>query len=973
MDHEINRREFLELLASASALATFGTVAETILSNDIPSAFAATLTRGIFDSAAATNWQDAFLSGNGEYAIMVYGNALNETIIFNDHKFEQPNGSLNLHPPVINNLLPEVRSELLAGSYQNAQSTFPNGWDLHWTQPFHPGYEMLLDTTSGGSISGYKRSTNFETGEIAVQWSDGLGNWSRSSFVSRADDVVVQEFTAPSQGTLTFTIQLNQNLPDLPSGMVFTNTVSTDSNNHTFLNLRGQYTSDPTQGGYEGVTWVVRTGGSQSISGTTLTITKATSVLLLTKLDRYANATQWNNKPLQAEVVTLSTSYSTLLSRHVAIHQAIYDRMTINFNASSSDLALDTTDLLNKQISNPGAPNPALLQQMFNAGRYHFISSSGYFPPRLQGIWGGSWEPNWSDDFTTDANINLQIGGTNIGNTSEMTQAYINLILNEIANWQTNATNIYGTRGILAPPRTDGMDGYLFHFYGGFPGEMWTGGADWLLYPLYEYYMVTGNTSFLQNQLWPWLEQLAYFYEDFLTETDSKGNYIFFPSFSPENVSPDSQGAEATINATQDIAAGKHALQTAIAVANTLGVEQGSGKGVERWTALLAKIPPYRVNSDGALAEWVWPSLGDNYNHRHVSHLYPVWPLHEITPESNPTLAAAAAQALARRINNGYAAHGYLHRALSWARLKNGQQVETHLLDILANKFVFRSLMTSHYPNYNTYNADSAHTLPTVMIEMLADSQPASSSQLGITEFLPALPGSLTQGSITGVVGRNRVTVVSLSWNLTNRTVTATLQSAITQQITLINRPGISSITSSASIASSPLGSFARVLSLQAGVNTSVSLTLPAAGTAYYQFINLNSGLTLDISGSSTSNNAKAGQNDWTAATSQQWEQLLNSDGSYKLVNRHSGKVLDSPGSTSTSGTQLDQYTDSNSTNQWWKLVSAGHGYFYLVNERNGLYVDVQGASTATGAAIVETTSSGATSQQWGIVQVVQY
>jgi alpha-L-fucosidase 2 len=826
MKLNINRRQFGKFLSGAISFVSLGSMLEHVFASDPQKALASTISRGIHDVEPATNWEDAFLSGNGEYGIMVYGNPLTETVIFNSHKFEQPNGTLHLKPPVIANLLPQVRSHLLAGNYTAAQNGFANGWPLYWTQPAHPGYEMQLTISSKGSMRQYKRVTNFETGEITVQWIDDLGEWSRSCFVSRADHVVVQQLRAPSQGKLNLSIKLNGNLPNLPLTINFTNTLSTDAHGHTMFNLRGQYSSDATQGGYEGVTWVVRDGGSQNISGTTLTISNANLVLLLTKLDRYADVTQWNNLTLQNKLVTLSPNYNVLLRRHVNIHQAIYNRMTIDLNGSPSDRALSTTALLNMQVSNPTKLNNTLLEQMFYAGRYHFISSTGYFPPRLQGIWGGSWITNWSNDFTTDANLNLQIAGMNISNMPEMTRAYSNLILKQIGDWKTNATNIYGMRGILGPLRTDGMDGYQYHFdSGAFPAEMWTASADWLLYPLYEHYMVTGDAAFLKDSLWPCVQQLAYFYEDFLTETDANGHVVFLPSFSPEN-SPSNTSCMGTINATMDVAAGKHALQMAIATAKILKVEQGAGHGIARWTALLHKIPPYRVNSDGALAEWIWPSLNDNYHHRHVSHLYPVWPLHDITPDNNPTLAQAAAKALTLRVNPEQAAHGYLHCALAWTRLKDGRQVAARLLDILANKFVFRSLMTSHYPNYNVYNADSAHTLPAIIIEMLTDSQPATPSQLGITEFLPALPPTITHGTITGVTGRNRVTINRLTWNIASGKVSATLTSAVTQRITLINRPGIRSITSRAPLAPSSLGSFARVLSLQAGVSTPVSITI---------------------------------------------------------------------------------------------------------------------------------------------------
>lgn len=964
MDRPMNRRRFLELSASITALAALGGTFENFSPQVSEIAFAATVARGIYDTQPASSWTDAFLSGNGRYGIMAYGNPLSETVIFNDHKFEQPNGSLNLQPPVISNRLPQVQTDLLAGNYSTAQTEFASGWTLHWTQPFHPGYEMLLTIPANGSTSNYSRTTNFETGEVLVQWNDNLGSWTRSSFVSRADNVVVQYLPAPTNGKLNVSLQLNGALSGAPSSMVYSNRVYTDSVGHTFLNLRVQYDSSSSDPGYEGVTWVILNGGSQSISGTTLNISNANSLLLLTQTDRYATATQWNNNSLQNTLVTLPTSYATLLNRHTAIHQPIFDRLSVNFNGSASDRALATTDLINKQLSNTSTLNPALLEKMFDAGRYHFLSSSGYFPPRLTALWIGAWGASWSDDFTTDANINLQVAGGNLGDMPEAMQAYINMIFKIAPNWQTNATNIYGTRGLFAPSRTDGMDSYEFHFDTNFPGEMWTGGADWLLYPIYEHYQITGDTTFLQNQLWPWLEQLAYFYEDFLKHTDSNGNYIFVPSYSPENA-PSNTNVPTTIDATMDVAAGKHALQTAIDVANILGVEQGSGQGIQRWKALLAKIPPYRVNSDGALAEWIWPSLNDNYNHRHVSHLYPVWPLHDINPEDTPTLIPAATRALQLRGNPEGAAHGYLHRALAHARLKDGTNVSKMLLTILAGKYVFRSLMTSHYANYATYNADSSNSLPGILMEMLTYSRP------GVTELLPALPAYLTQGSINGVKGRNRVTVVSLSWNLSNFTVNATLKSDITQNVTLISRRGISSITSSTTLASSPVGSFARVISLQAGVSTTVSITLPGSPfPGYYYIVNRNSGMVLDITGGSTSNGALAIQWPVAGGFNQQWQLVAQSDGSYKLVNRNSSEVLDNPNSSTTAGTQLDQWADTTSSNQWWKLVDAGtgSGYYYVVNDRNGLYMNVSQASTTAGAAVIQWNAGSSTNQQWQFV-----
>jgi alpha-L-fucosidase 2 len=295
---------------------------------------------------------------------------------------------------------------------------------------------------------------------------------------------------------------------------------------------------------------------------------------------------------------------------------------------------------------------------------------------------------------------------------------------------------------------------------------------------------------------------------------------VFVPSFSMENA-PAGTNVMLTVNATGDIQAGKHALRAAVDAANALGVEQGAGQGVARWTALLAKIPPYPINGDGALAEWSWPGLTDHYNHRHVQHLYGAWPLHEINPEDEPALVTAGLRALALRGDENTSAHGSLHRALAYARLKDGAGVYHNLRKITGNNMIFRSLMTSHNPNLETYNADAANALPGVLSEALVYTRP------GIVELLPAVPDQLATGTITGVRGRNQVRIDSLSWDLPGRAVTVMLTSAVTQAITLISRRGIASVTTSATVASSSLGPQARVISLPAGHQVQVTVGLP--------------------------------------------------------------------------------------------------------------------------------------------------
>ncbi|MFE2710040.1 glycosyl hydrolase family 95 catalytic domain-containing protein [Streptomyces mirabilis] len=959
-DLPLDRRRFL----TAAALTAGAVTLPGLVSGRATAAVPPQVTlpdRGIYDTATASSWTDGFVTGNGEYGALLYGAPSLEKVIFNHHRFVLPNGARDMQPPVISGRLESVRDKALAGDYAGAQSTFASGWSLRWTQAYHPGYEMQLSTPGMTTVNDYVRITDFRAGEVTHTWTDQYGTWQRHAFASRADKVVVHELLPAPGRTVDTTLSVNTALDGTPTSVTFA-TTATVSGGDGYLNLRGTYPSGQGAYGYEAVTRVVvsGSGASVTVSGSTLVVSRATKVLLLTELGRYETSTGWESKPLHSALASLGTDYATLLSRHSAVHSAMYDRSSLDLNVSAADRRLSTSELIARQNSDRSIIDLALLERLYDSGRYFFISSSGVLPPRLTGIWTGTWKGAWADDFTTDANVNFQVAGGNTLDLTDAMQGYFDLILGQLDDWRTNAKNIYGTRGFLAPIRTDGESGHMLHFDGGFPGQTWTGGADWLLYPLLEYYQVTGDDDFYRTKLAPALMELALFYEDFLTRTDSSGKAVFVPCFSVEN-RPGNTNQYLSVNATGEIAAGRHALQAAIEAANTLGVEQGSAQGVARWTALLGKLPDYRVNGDGALAEWAWPSLSDHYNNNHAQHMYGAWPVHEFNPEDKPDLVLRARKALDLRGDETQAAHGAIHRAFARARLKDGAGVYSNIKKILGNDMVFKSMMTSHNPHLTTYNADTANALPAMLSEAMVYSRP------GILELLPALPDQLSKGTIKGVRGRNRIRVESLTWDLDGRTATVVLTSDVTQNITLISRRGMTSVTTTATVAPSPLGSHARGVSLTAGTRTTITIGLLSGA---FRLVNRRSGKVLDIKDGSTADGATAIVWAWSGGINQQWRFQPNHDGSFRLVSVKSGKVLESPGGSTTKGQVLDQWTDNSATHQWWKVVPTSGGYCRLVNVKSGLCADAENGATADGTRIIQWSTDGGSNQEWQIVAV---
>lgn len=259
-------------------------------------------------------------------------------------------------------------------------------------------------------------------------------------------------------------------------------------------------------------------------------------------------------------------------------------------------------------------------------------------------------------------------------------------------------------------------------------------GADWLLKPLVDHDDTTGVRDPRTAAL---LAEVAEFYEDFLTRTDADGHLVVVPSYSPEN--RPANASWGALNAAMDLSAARHALLTAAEH------HPDDPERAARWRALADRLPPHRVNADGALAEWAWPGLDDTYDHRHLSHLYGVWPLDEINPYDTPDLAVAASRALQLRGAENDSAHGHLHHALVAARLRDGERVTHALGQVLDGDFFHASLMSAHYPGRNVYNADAAHALPAVLIEALVQSTPDR------LVLLPALPAACPTGRIRGV------------------------------------------------------------------------------------------------------------------------------------------------------------------------------------------------------------------------------
>jgi len=782
--------------------------------------------------AAYADWEDGLLAGDGKQGIIVFGNPLQETVVFNDRDFfmarseSRPHRTFNT---VSQANLDQIRNLLIAGQYQQANQLAADvqGYQGGGEGSKHPGFKMTMTMAGSGSISGYARSTDYANGTVSVEWNDNKGAWKRTSFVSRPDGVTVQYLPAPTGQKLDVRLELgiDPGMNLLNKGVTYVNNSNVD-----YLNLRAKYASGTYNAGYEGVTRIV-TDGAKTMSGGAVSITNATYVLLLTLTQRYDGTfeggapaeQQWNQGLLLARLAAMNADYAALLSRHTSAHRAIMDRVSLDLGASAADRARTNEELLAMQKTS-STPIPALLERMFYSGRYHLLgSSSATAPPDLLGNWTGDSNVGWDGYYHLDANLNLQISSGNIGNMPEAMAGYFHINRQWQEDFRTNARKLLGTRGMLTGGNTPNGEGLISNINFDYPYQYVTGGESWLLYPFWEYYRITGDTAFLANEYYPLIRDMGDFYEDFLVRKDSNGKYIFAGSISPEN--RPAGGVPLTVNSVYDIAGAKFALETLIETSRTLGRDADK---IPVWQEKLANLPPYLINNDGAFAEWAWPDLmnRNQYQHRHSSAMMPIWPYREVTAEKNRALYDAARVSLRKKDEGSYenAGHGLLHGALAAANLNDADSVNAKLLRFAKDDYYYTNMATSHYNNHGVFATDVVNSVPAVLMEMLAR------TDSGTLELLPALPKSLTSGSISGMLGRSRFKIDELSWNTANRSVRVKLTSAVNQDLTLIQRVGIESISSpDVAIGASPLGDIARIVPLRANVPATIELTFKDA------------------------------------------------------------------------------------------------------------------------------------------------
>lgn len=820
-------------------------------------------------------WRDGMVSGNGENGYITSGAPYSDHFIFQYMWFNFPSPEPRSIPEELTGQLEEARHHVFRQDDQwKVRAVDGSVRRRTFYYSYHPGHQLRLDSMNKGQLSDYERWTNYETAETGVRYVDEGGEWIRTAFTSREDNVTITRLTSSSTGAKLNVVLSIDDISSMCKAYDSTSEVSAlqykklVSKEADYIAQVAHYPayegSELAEGGYAGLTRVIAVNGRKRrivlpASGEPMNVgaepnpaiqvLDADAIYLITQSNRTHEMGRLDAFAAQASYPIIEQlcrhtelvarkygaekghfDYEAALAPHARQHAAEFNAVQLSLAGDEQHKHSSNEQLIAAQQSAPHRVNHVFLEQVYQQGRYAMMCCGGASAPRLYGMWTGEWNPGWRGIYTLDANVNLQVAAMNTGQLEQAALGYIVFFLRNAPDFEYNARMAYGMHDALqVSVNSDGDRAMHVEYDNDYPFQYWNAGASWCLLPIYEYWQCRGNRripivaemrfeqlrSLLSVQdggcteqefaelaaggyldlerhiLLPLLTKQANFWEQICTPayyTDASGRachepgkkalepgerYMLLPAYSPEN-HPIGYFSTITANAAMDIAAARDGLRMVIALEKAVQ-RPNYEAAIRRWERLLKQLPEYRLDDDGALREWAMNEYTENNDHRHLSHLYAAWPAYET--QHDAALAEAANIALHNRerynTNDATAGHGWMHKALVYARLKDGEGMLASLLPMMNEEGYYPSLMTDH----DTNRRNHCYCTDTLFGTVAAVQEALLFSDEDVVELLPALPSGWSFGSIRGLLARTRLEVVELSWDTEQGTVRAVIRS----------------------------------------------------------------------------------------------------------------------------------------------------------------------------------------------------
>ncbi|MDO5423138.1 MAG: glycoside hydrolase N-terminal domain-containing protein [Eubacteriales bacterium] len=723
-------------------------------------------------------WREGLVSGNGAIGINIYGGSKKETMVINHHDLWHGKKCTEL--PDVSDAFQELRRKMDEENFQEASWTVVNalkerGYEGE-LESCLPLANIKIEYAGGKGFSDYLRWMQMDSGEVGQKWKDQGTQYASTAFVSRPEQMIAKRIVSDGE-TLDVTVDLDMHRDekgDVPEPLCSHILESAQKRRDDDCLVYYARNDDGTW--YGCVVQFRFPGGKAEDAPRGVRLTGCREVLLYGKVfvKKAESEVPETIRTLETELRALADSYENYLQCHKNVHEKF-------FNSASFELDYEgfhsNEELLYQAFQ--GVRNKELYEKLWRFGRYLFISGTDEktnpFP--MYGLWGSAYGLLWCHNM---ANINIQMiyWQSYVGNLLDYNKAFFRYFNDRMDIFRESAKKLFGMDGIFVTAgTTPGM---------AYPNQVvpvimnWVSAAGWLCKHYYDYYRYTKDRKFLKEEILPFMEETAKFYEDFVTY-DANGMLKFYPSVSPENTpgnfmppeidpaNPMPHPMPTTVNSTMDLAILKEFFAHLIEISEE---EQLYPEKIEGWKKIIRAIPEYKVSRDGGIREWQDERFDERYDHRHLSHIYPLFPGNEVSTVQNSEQIPAFRRAVDLRKIDTQTGWSLAYAASMYARLEE-PEMAARCLENMTKSTVISNFFTLHNDwrgmnvTLNWYAAavqlDANMGYVNAVQEMLLYTAP------GVLKILPALPEFMDRGRVRDF--RYFDGFVDLDWNLKKGTV----------------------------------------------------------------------------------------------------------------------------------------------------------------------------------------------------------